>query len=230
MAPTLRPQKAKAPTQRRRAPTGTAHRHGASSRTVNRTDAVDDDSSSVGSRMSTHSQRAGNASRKDDDSQEGDLSDHIASESLVGDLLNPIDDTRPADVDEFFDNREYVIREDEDGVPIMEPTGRILYQASAAFQSDSDKSYDPAAYRVTSRKGVGGGRPLIPGLTPKPDISCMSKEDGKQTLKEWRVKRKSETDALHRKISQSSLEKSKRWVAPLVPLQRNQTNYPPFFQ
>ena len=211
MAPTLRPQKAKAPTQRRRAPTGTARRHGASSRTVNRTDAVDDDSSSVGSRMSTRSQRAGNASRKDDDSQEGDLSDHIASESLVGDLWNPIDDTRPVeDVDnEFFDNREYVIREDEDGVPIMEPTGRTLYQASAAFQSDSDESYDPAAYRVTSRKGVGGGRPLIPGLTPKPDISCMSKEDGKQTLKEWRVKRKSETDALRRKISQSSLEKSK---------------------
>jgi len=211
MAPTLRPQKAKAPTQRRRAPTGTARRHGASSRTVNHTDAVDDDSSSVGSRMSTRSQRrAGNASRKDDDSQEGDLSDHIASESLVGDLWNPIDDTQPVDVDnEFFDNREYVIREDEDGVPIMEPTGRTLYQASAAFQSDSDESYDPAAYRVTSRKGVGGGRPLIPGLTPKPDISGMSKEDGKQTLKEWRVKRKSETDALRRKISQSSLEKSK---------------------
>jgi len=42
----------------------------------------------------------------DDDSQEGgDLSDHIASESLVGDLWNPIDDTRPVDVDEFFDNR-----------------------------------------------------------------------------------------------------------------------------
>jgi len=81
MAPTLRPQKAKAPTQRRRAPTGTAHRHGARSRTVNRTDAVDDDSSSVGSRMSTRSQRTGNASRKDDDSQEGDLSHHIASES-----------------------------------------------------------------------------------------------------------------------------------------------------
>ena len=99
MAPTLRPQKAKAPTQRRCAPTGTACRHGASSRTVNRTDAVDDDSSSVGSRMSTRSQRAGNASRKDDDSQEGDLSDHIASESLVGDLWNPIDDTRPVDVD-----------------------------------------------------------------------------------------------------------------------------------
>ena len=113
MAPTLRPQKAKAPTQRRRAaaPTGTARRHGGSSRTVNRTDAVDDDSSSVGSRMSTRSQRAGNASRKDDDSQEGDLSDHIASESIVGDLWNPIDDTRPVeDVDnEFFDNREYVI-------------------------------------------------------------------------------------------------------------------------
>ncbi len=124
MAPTLRPQKAKAPTQLRRAPTGTARRHGASSqRTVNRTDAVDDDSSSVGSRMSTRSQRAGNASRKDDDSQEGDLSDHIASESLVGDLWNPINDTRSVDVDnEFFDNREYVIREDEDGVPIMEPT------------------------------------------------------------------------------------------------------------
>ena len=50
-----------------------------------------------------------------------------------------------------------MIREDEDGVPIMEPTGRTLYQASAAFQSDSDESYDPAAYRVTSRKGVGGG-------------------------------------------------------------------------
>jgi len=61
----------------------------------------------------------------DDDSQEGgDLSDHIASESLVGDLWNPIDDTRPVDVDnEFFDNGEYVIQEDEDGVPIMEPTG-----------------------------------------------------------------------------------------------------------
>ncbi len=58
MAPTLRPQKAKAPIQRRRAaPTGTAGRHG---RTVNRTDAVDDDSSSVGSRMFTCSQRAGN--------------------------------------------------------------------------------------------------------------------------------------------------------------------------
>ena len=210
MAPTLRPQKAKATIQRRRAaPTGTAGRHG---RTVNRTDAaVDDDSSSVGSRMSTRSQRTGNASRKDDDSQEGDLSHHIASESIVGDLWNPIDDTRPVeDVDnEFFDNREYVIREDEHGVPIMEPTGQTLYQASAAFQSDSDESYDPAAYRVTSRKGVGGGRPLIPGLTPKPDISCMSKEDGKQTLKDWRVKRKSETDALRRKISQSSLEKSK---------------------
>jgi len=37
----------------------------------------------------------------------------------------------------------------------------------------------------------------------------MSKEDGKQTLKEWCVKCKSETDALRRKISQSSLEKSK---------------------
>ena len=211
MAPTLRPQKAKAPTQRRRAPTGTARRHGASSRTVNHTDAVDDDSSSVGSRMSTRSQRrAGNASRKDDDSQEGDLSDHIASESLVGDLWNPIDDTRPVNVDnKFFDNREYVIREDEDGVPMMEPTGRTLYQASAAFQSDSDESYDPAAYRVTSRKGVGGGRPLIPGLTPKPDISGISKADGKQAIMEWRVIRKSETDALRRKNSQSSLEKSK---------------------
>ena len=71
MAPTLRPQKAKAPTQPRRAPTGTARRHGASSRrTVNRNDAVDDDSSSVGSRMSTRSQRAGDASRKDNDSEE----------------------------------------------------------------------------------------------------------------------------------------------------------------
>ena len=37
----------------------------------------------------------------------------------------------------------------------------------------------------------------------------MSKEDGKQILKEWHVKRKPETDALHRKISQSSLDKSK---------------------
>ncbi len=42
-APSLWPQKAKAPTQRRRAPAGTAHRHG-TSRTVNRTDAFDDDS------------------------------------------------------------------------------------------------------------------------------------------------------------------------------------------
>ena len=121
MAPTLRPQKAKAPTQRRRAPTGTARRHGASSsRTVNRTDAVDDDSSSVGSQMSTRSQRTGNASRKDDDSLVGDLSDHIVSESLVDNLWNLIDDTQPVHFNnELFDNREYVIREDEDGVPIL---------------------------------------------------------------------------------------------------------------
>jgi hypothetical protein len=62
---------------------------------------------------------------------------------------------------DLVDKREYVIREDEDGVPIREPTGQTLYQASAAFQSDSNESYDPAAYRVTSRKGLGGGRPLI---------------------------------------------------------------------
>jgi hypothetical protein len=153
--------------------------------------------------MPTRSQSAGHGSRKDDDSTAGDLSDHIVSESLVDELWNPIDDTLDNDL---VDKREYVIREDEDGVPIREPTGRTLYQASAAFQSDSDESYDPAAYRVTSRKGLGGGRPLIPGLTPKPDISGMSEEDGKHTLKEWRVKRKSEADAKRRKMSKSSLE------------------------
>ena len=49
MAPTLWRQKAKAPTQRRRAPAGTARQHSASRQTANRTDAFDDDSSSVGS-------------------------------------------------------------------------------------------------------------------------------------------------------------------------------------
>jgi hypothetical protein len=67
-----------------------------------------------------------------------DLSHHVASESLVGDLWNPIDDTQNVNVEELgselFDDREYVIRADEVGVPIMEPTGRTLYQASAAFQ------------------------------------------------------------------------------------------------
>ncbi len=50
-------------------------------------------------------------------------------------MWNPIDDTRLVDVDnELFDNREYVIREDGDGVPIMDPTtGKKPYQASAAF-------------------------------------------------------------------------------------------------
>jgi hypothetical protein len=160
-------------------------------------------------------------SRKDDNPgevdvdipEEVDLSHHIASESLIGDLWNPFDDPQNVNVEELgnelFDDREYVIREDEDGVPMMEPTGRTLYQASAAFQSDSDESYDPAVYRVASRKGVGGGRPLIPGLTPKPDISGISKADGKRAITEWRVIRKSETDALRRKNSQSSMEKSK---------------------
>ncbi len=58
--------------------------------------------------MSTCSQRAGHASRKDDDSREGDPSDPIASEPLVGNLWNLIDDTRPVDVDnELFDNRRH---------------------------------------------------------------------------------------------------------------------------
>jgi hypothetical protein len=98
MAPTLRPQKANAQTQRKRAAPVTARCHGAS-RTANRTDAFDDDSSSVVSRMSTRSQSIRHASGKDDDSREGDLSDHVASESFVGDLWSPIDDTRPVNVD-----------------------------------------------------------------------------------------------------------------------------------
>ena len=131
MPRTLNPKTIAAP--KRRARKGTARSHGGS-QTAHRTEIPDDDSSSVGSRMSTRNQTAAarmyaaihkddnpgevdvdnpgevDQSRKDDNPREVDVdipeevdpSHHIASESLIGDLWNPIDDPQNVNVEELL--------------------------------------------------------------------------------------------------------------------------------